>query len=230
VLSAGDFDGDGTEDLAAGAPHEALARLPGGGAVNVLYGSAAGITAAGNQLWSQDSPGINDEVDCVLSEENWCDLFGWSVGAGDFDGNGFDELVVGVPGEDLAGDAPTNTDQGAVHVIQGSAEGLVAAGDRLWSQDSAGVDGVGERSDRFGWTTVADRFGAGVEDDLAISVAWENVGDGGNEGVVNLLYGSAAGLSAAGNQRWSQDHAGVLGRSESGDVFGLRLTEGGYPA
>ena len=28
------------------------------GAVNVLYGSGSGLTAVGDQLWHQDSPGI----------------------------------------------------------------------------------------------------------------------------------------------------------------------------
>jgi hypothetical protein len=37
-----------------------------GGGVNVIYGSATGLTAAGgpgNQFWSQDSQGIEDFAD-----------------------------------------------------------------------------------------------------------------------------------------------------------------------
>lgn len=230
VLSSGDFDGDQIADLVAGVPHDAVADLPGGGAVNVLYGSSTGITAKGDQRWSQDSPGIADIADCVSSEESWCDLFGWSVGAGDFDGDGFDELVIGVPGEDLAGDDPRKHDQGLVQVIHGSPAGLVSTGDRRWSQDSSGVKGAAEVDDRFGWTMVADRFGTGIEDDLAVSAAWDDIGDEGAAGVVNVLYGSGTGLASKGNQLWSQDHPGILGRSESSDKFGLRLTAGGYPA
>ena len=33
------------------------------GAVNVLYGKAAGLKSARNQLWHQDRPGIMDEVE-----------------------------------------------------------------------------------------------------------------------------------------------------------------------
>jgi hypothetical protein len=49
-----DFNGDGQADLAIGAPGENGSR----GVVHVLYGAAGGLTAAGSQLWSQDSPGI----------------------------------------------------------------------------------------------------------------------------------------------------------------------------
>jgi FG-GAP repeat len=54
AVAAGDFNGDGRADLAAGAPGETLAVVAvAAGAVNVLYGSAGGLTATGNQVWSQ---------------------------------------------------------------------------------------------------------------------------------------------------------------------------------
>jgi hypothetical protein len=40
-----DFNNDGFADLAVGAPTEAIGNLQGAGAVNVLYGSAGGLTA-----------------------------------------------------------------------------------------------------------------------------------------------------------------------------------------
>ena len=54
-----DFNGDGAADLAIGAPGESLG--PGqaaAGVVHVLYGSTGGLTAAGNQLFSQDAAGV----------------------------------------------------------------------------------------------------------------------------------------------------------------------------
>jgi hypothetical protein len=54
-----DFDGDGHVDLAIGAPGEAVGGTkPNAGVVHVLLGSAAGLTTVGDQLWSQDSPGV----------------------------------------------------------------------------------------------------------------------------------------------------------------------------
>ena len=64
------------------------------GAVNILLGSAAGLSASGTEFWNQDSPNINNtgETD---------DEFGVSVAFGDFDGNGFADLTVGVPYEEV---------------------------------------------------------------------------------------------------------------------------------
>jgi hypothetical protein len=59
-----------------------------------------------------------------------------------------------------------------------------------------------------------DRF-----QDLAIGVPFEDFAAT-NDGGVNVIYGSATGLSATGNQFWSQNTAGIEGGAESGDQFG----------
>jgi hypothetical protein len=53
ALAAGDFDNDGFADLAAGAPGEAVGNDSGTGAVSVLAGSPAGLTATGAQFFTQ---------------------------------------------------------------------------------------------------------------------------------------------------------------------------------
>jgi hypothetical protein len=113
--------------------------VPDAGGMNVIYGSAAGLAAAGNQFWTQDTPGILD-----TAEE--ADNFGCYVGHGDFDGDGFEDVSVCVQTEDLAA-----VDQGAVNVIYGSAAGLAAAGNQFWTQDSPGIGDAGEAGDFFGW-------------------------------------------------------------------------------
>ena len=40
---------------------------------------------------------------------------------------------------------------------------------------------------------------------------------GTDDGAVNVIYGSAAGLNAAGNQFWAQDTPGIIGTREAGD-------------
>jgi hypothetical protein len=61
-LAAGDFNLDGTSDLAFGVSLEDLDTLLDAGAVNVLYGSAAGLQAVSpdDQFFTQDSPGVKD--------------------------------------------------------------------------------------------------------------------------------------------------------------------------
>jgi FG-GAP repeat len=58
-----DFDGDGFDDLAIGVPREGVGEILNAGAVNLLFGSANGLTAVGDQLWHQDSPGVLDTAE-----------------------------------------------------------------------------------------------------------------------------------------------------------------------
>jgi FG-GAP repeat len=55
----GDFNGDGFADLAVDVPGEKVDGDDHAGAVNVLYGTAAGLSAAGNQFWHQNQSGIS---------------------------------------------------------------------------------------------------------------------------------------------------------------------------
>jgi FG-GAP repeat len=205
----GDFNGDGRSDLAIGVPFEDFGAIDDGG-VNVIYGSAAGLAAAGNQFWSQNSFGIAGGAETG-------DRFGSTLAAGDFNGDGFADLAIGVPFEDIG-----VTDAGGVNVIYGSAAGLAAAGNQFWSQDSFGIAGGAESGDRFGSELAAANFGNTSHGDLAIGVPFEDIGAT-DAGGVNVIYGSAAGLSAAGNQFWSQDSFGIAGGAETGDRFGSAL-------
>ena len=74
------------------------------------------------------------------------DWFGYAVGAGDLDGDGLDDLAVGIPLED----SPTSSGAGGVVTIPGSATGLTAAGSRLLQQGLDGLSGADEDDDYFG--------------------------------------------------------------------------------
>ena len=89
-----DFDNDGFADLAVGVPREGIGTAELAGAVNVLDGSANGLTGTGSQLLFQGGGGVADTAEPF-------DFFGNALAAGDFDNNGFIDLAVGVPGEDI---------------------------------------------------------------------------------------------------------------------------------
>lgn len=154
ALTIGDFDGDGFADLAVGVPHEGVRGTTAAGAVNVIYGSAAGLDTRRTQLWHQDSPG-------VLGSTGEFDRFGFSLAAGDLDGDGRDDLAADVPLERIR----RTTDAGAVNVLYGSAFGLTARRDQLWSQGAVGIRGAPERGDNFGSSlAIADFNGDGRHD------------------------------------------------------------------
>jgi hypothetical protein len=217
ALSCGDFNGDGFDDLAVGVPGEDPGDMSSAGAVNVLLGSATGLTVDGNQLWSQDSPG-------VVGGSEAGDLFGSVLASGDFNGDGYDDVAIGAPGEDVGDIASA----GALNVLLGSATGLTDVGNQFWSQNNVDVLDQAEAGDRFGDGLASGDFNGDAFDDLAIGVPSEDVGAIANAGAVNVLPGSATGLSAAGNQFWSQNSPGVVGGSEAGDLLGGDLASGNF--
>jgi hypothetical protein len=72
------------------------------------------------------------------------------LAGGDFDGDGYDDLAIGVPYEDVGATA----DAGAVNVVYGSGSGL-CENLQFWHQDSSGISGAAEESDGFGSALVA---------------------------------------------------------------------------
>jgi hypothetical protein len=222
-----DFNGDGYADLAIGISHEPTAGRASSGAVAVLYGSARGLTAVADQLWSQDSPGISDQAERG-------DQFGWSLAPGDFDGDGYTDLAISVPFERRAARS-----SGVVHVLRGSGRGLIATASQLWSQDSPGIPDRPEERDGFGWAMTAADFDRDGDDELVIGVHLEDlvVAGGTNllhAGGVLVLQGSPEGPTSSGSRFWTQGTAGVPDRPETNDRFGASLAAGdfdgdGYP-
>lgn len=179
-LACGDFDGDGTSDLAVGVPFENLtidgtSRID-AGAVNVIYGSPAGLTGGGAQIWHQGQPGVAGSP-----EKN--DQFGRALGAGDFNGDGFDDLAVGVPREGVAGMG----DHGMVHILFGSGSGLTAAGEQVLG--AGATVGWADNGANFGFRLHVGDFDADDFDDLVIANNNRSLGQ-----YLRVVQGSSTGL------------------------------------
>ncbi len=68
------------------------------------------------------------------------DSFGHSLAVGDFNGDHYADLAIGVPFENLEG-ADTDVDAGVVHVLYGSSAGLSLTGALFLSQDDPQIYG-----------------------------------------------------------------------------------------
>ena len=214
AVACGDFDGDGFSDVAVGAPGNNGGR----GEVNVLYGTANGLSAAGDQQWTQDSPDVQGAMQPG-------DEFGAALASGDFDGDSFDDLAIGVPGEDL-----NAADAGAVNVLYGSGNGLGAARNQLWTQDRSDITGVGNAGDAFGSALAAGDFDDNNRDDLAVGVPFEDIKSVTDMGAVNVIFGTGGGLRATDNQLWHQNKANIQGSGQANDRFGSALAAGDFDA
>jgi hypothetical protein len=217
ALAGGDFNLDGFDDLAVGVRLEDLTGVSTeDGIVHIIYGSATGLTGAGDQLFSQDTgtiPGVAGADD----------TFGTALAAADFSGDGVDDLAIGVPEEDIGAAA----DAGAVHVLFGIAgTGLSDVGNQYFDQDTGTIADTAEQSDLFADALSAgDMNGDGIAD-LAIGAHQEDSGADSNTGAINVIYGSVGGLTEAGNQYFDQDEPGIEDAAEPDDLLGEALAIG----
>lgn len=139
----------------------------------------------------------------------------------DFNGDGFADLAIGIP---LENDIGGSRDAGAVQVLYGSPSGLRAAGNQVWHQDSSGIPDFMESADRFGAALTAGDFNGDGVDDLAIGVPGEDIGGIEDAGVVQIIFGSASGLTSDGDQFWYQNTPVILESAEQYDQFSSSLS------
>ncbi|MDN0200973.1 FG-GAP-like repeat-containing protein [Streptomyces sp. S.PNR 29] len=133
-----DFNGDGYQDVAFAAPGAKVDGQARAGYVAVVYGSANGLNLTHRQVISQNTAGIPGTAEAD-------DRYGDSLAAGDMNGDGYADLVVGASGEEVAGVAGT----GSLAVVWGGPQGLsgataVATGALAGAQSAIGdFDGDG---------------------------------------------------------------------------------------
>ncbi|GIG69257.1 FG-GAP and VCBS repeat-containing protein [Phytomonospora endophytica] len=198
-MASADFNGDGCSDLVVSAPGEDLGGKVDAGQIWIIPGAPGGLNLAATKAYSQDSPGLPGGVESS-------DYFGYSVEAGNrADGSPY--LLVGSPGEEFK----SSWGEGTVY-YQRSGKWTT------FNQDSPGVAGSAEGSDRFG------EYVAATDDHIIVGAPTEKIGKDADAGSISIFaHATGSGLPKpiAG---LDQDSTKLAGSAESGDQFGAALS------
>jgi hypothetical protein len=205
VSGAGDVNGDGFDDVIIGAEDYkvdfGLSNQPKSGAVFVYSGSAGGLSET--PAWT------------VLAEAKEIDLGSAVSDAGDVNGDGYDDVIVGAPYyESEAG----QDNEGKVYLYLGSPGGLNTTPD--WTYEC----GQATASCGLALGSAGDVNGDGYDDVIVGAPHFD--GSFNQEGAAFLFHGSPEGLSAApdwtiqGHQAGGEVGSSVAGAGDlNGDGF-----------
>ncbi|MFD9906777.1 FG-GAP and VCBS repeat-containing protein [Streptomyces sp. NPDC059063] len=170
------------------------------GTVRVDYGSATGPAATRTSKITQDSPGVpgvGESGGYVGDDYNSGDMFGYALSAGDVNGDGYADVAVGVPGEDVKAGTKNVQDAGSVVLLKGARGGLSGTGAQAFTQTTADVPGASEKDDRFGSSALLSDLNGDKKADLTV-VAPDEDGTYQNSGAAWVLKGTGTGLTTSG--------------------------------
>ncbi|MEV5340262.1 VCBS repeat-containing protein [Streptomyces sp. NPDC052676] len=212
ITAIGDIDADGYGDIVTGMYWNradgdvAFPEASDGGKVWITYGTASG--AGSTTSVTQNTGNVPG-----TSEKN--DYFGYELDLGDVNGDGYQDLVVGVAGENIDG----ITDTGMVTVLYGSASGLnTSSGAQSFAQSTAGVPGEDEKNDALGADVKLDDVTGDGRADL-IAGSYENDGNG----AILYLPSNGTKITTSGGRTVSPSATGVS--TTGAPAFGVNIAD-----
>jgi hypothetical protein len=221
VSGAGDFNGDGYDDIILGSRYADVDGYNDVGMAYVVFGKATFLTS------SIELGGLDGSTGIALKGTNANDHFGLSVfGAGDVNGDGFDDVIVGAPYSDIGGG-----DSGAAYVILGKRTFTSSslAMTSLVGSNGFVMKGI-DAGDSTGWSVSgAGDFNGDGFDDVVIGAY---LGDGqsntvGNCGDTYVVFGDASFGATVNLATLDGDNGLILYGIDGGTQAGYSVSGGG---
>lgn len=190
-LALGDVNGDHRADI-----------VMGDNSLSFVYGTAHGPDNKIARVITQDTPG-------VPGAQESGDYFGASLSVGDVNGDGYGDVLAGIPYEAFSGLKMAGT----FAVVPGGPDGPTGAGTKVFSQNSADVPGTAEKADLFGGNThLVDSNGDGRAEPVVSGFAEDSYA-----GAVWVFRSGSTGVTAKGSFSFG---ARTLGTVASGAWLG----------